>query len=385
VLQLVTDSLRYWVEQTRIDGFRFDLATIMAREPEGFDNQSGFLKACTQDPVLGRVRLIAEPWDCGPGGYQVGSFPPGWAEWNGRFRDDVRDFWRGHSTVGQLAERLCASSPLFNHQGRRPWACINLVTAHDGFTLNDAVTYNERHNEANGDHNQDGSSDNRSWNCGVEGPSNDPAIETLRQRQIRNMLATLLLAQGTPMMTAGDEFARTQNGNNNSYCQDNATNWIDWTLREKNDSLVQFVRKLARLRHKLPILRRNIFLNGQWIEEQGFRDVTWFHPRGLQMSAADWQDGSLQSIAMLLEGRAQTGGARQTGKEATLLMLINGSHQAVPFTLPDYESGSVWALQIDTSIPDEAGEPSFAGGQTFTMTGRSLVLFDLRAMADSLP
>ena len=213
VLQMVTDSLRYWVQQTQVDGFRFDLGTILAREPNGFDNQSGFLKACSQDPVLGTVKLIAEPWDCGPGGYQVGGFQPGWAEWNDKFRDNTRDFWRGELSAMGLAERLCASAPIFNRQGRRPWACINFVTAHDGFTLNDAVTYNEKHNEANGEENRDGSSDNRSWNCGVEGPADDAEINALRQRQIRNMLATLLFSQGTPMMTAGDEFARTQGGN----------------------------------------------------------------------------------------------------------------------------------------------------------------------------
>ena len=253
---MVTDSLRYWVEEMHVDGFRFDLGTILAREPNGFDNQSGFLKAVGQDPVLGAVKLIAEPWDIGPGGYQVGSFPPGWAEWTDKFRDDVRDFWRGRSSVGKLASRLCASAESFNHQGRRAWACVNFVTAHDGFTLNDTVTYDEKHNEANGENNKDGNSDNRSWNCGVEGPTDDPAINELRNRQIRNMLATLLLSQGTPMVLAGDEFGRTQGGNNNAYCQDSEISWLHWDIEEKGQALIDFTKKLTALRHKYPILRR---------------------------------------------------------------------------------------------------------------------------------
>ncbi len=251
VIQMVTDSLRYWVEHTNVDGFRFDLGTILAREPNGFDNQSGFLKAVSQDPVLGTVKLIAEPWDCGPGGYQVGGFPPGWAEWNDKFRDTVRDFWRGQAPASALTERMCASVGVFNHQGRRPWACVNFVTAHDGFTLNDIVTYNDKHNEANGEDNKDGSSDNRSWNCGVEGPTDNPEINAVRERQIRNMLATLLLSQGTPMLLAGDEFGRTQKGNNNAYCQDNEISWINWKLGDKGNGLVEFVKKPDRFKASL--------------------------------------------------------------------------------------------------------------------------------------
>jgi isoamylase len=379
VLQMVMDSLRYWVQQTHIDGFRFDLGTILAREPNGFDNQSGFLKACSQDPVLGTVKLIAEPWDCGPGGYQVGSFPPGWAEWNDKYRDNVRDFWRGELSAKDLADRLCASAPVFNHQGRRPWACINFVTAHDGFTLNDVVSYNEKHNEANGEDNRDGSSDNRSWNCGVEGPTDDPEIIALRHRLMRNMLATLLLSQGTPMITGGDEFARTQAGNNNAYCQDNEISWVDWSLREKNESLMKFVRKITWLRHRYPILRRNIFLNGEYIEELGVRDVTWISPQGSQMAEEDWEDPSLRSFGMLLDGRAQTTGIRQTGKEATLLIIINGHHESVAFTLPECAGGSTWSLLADTNIPDLAEEPAFPIGAGYCVTGRSLLLFVLIA------
>ena len=310
VLQMVTDSLRYWVQQTNIDGFRFDLGTILAREPNGFDNRSGFLKACIQDPVLGTVKLIAEPWDCGPGGYQVGGFPPGWAEWNDKFRDTVRDFWKGDAPASALTQRMSASSDFFNQQGRRPWASVNFITAHDGFTLNDLVTFNEKHNEANGEDNQDGSSDNRSWNCGVEGPTGDAKINRLRKRQIRNMLATLLLSQGTPMMVAGDEFGRTQQGNNNAYCQDNEISWLNWDAAEKGKPLTKFVRKLIGLRHKYPILRRNLFLNGQYVEDLDLKDVTWINANGKEMEDEHWGDSGMRCFGMLLDGRAQTTGIR---------------------------------------------------------------------------
>jgi isoamylase len=389
VMQMVTDSLRYWVQLTHVDGFRFDLGTILAREPNGFDNQSGFLKACSQDPVLGTVKLIAEPWDCGPGGYQVGAFPPGWAEWNDKFRDNVRDFWRGELPAKSLAERLCASAPLFNRQGRRPWACVNFVTAHDGFTLNDAVTYNQKHNEANGESNQDGASDNHSWNCGVEGPTDDPEINALRARQVRNMLATLLLSQGTPMMLAGDEFGRTQRGNNNAYCQDNEISWVDWNLRDENDALVRFVRKLTALKHKYPILRRNLFLNGQYIEELDVRDVTWISPTGTQMSEDDWNDPALRCFGMLLDGRAQTTGIRQRGKEATILIVVNGWHEPVEFSMPPCAGGSQWCLLIDTGKTD-TGKPDTAKPEVeettlfpiaanYSVASRSLLVFVLEA------
>src|SRR6202048_3001085 len=268
-IERVADSLRYWANKTHVDGFRFDLGTILAREPNGFDNQSGFLKACTQDPVLNTVKLIAEPWDCGPGGYQVGKFPPGWGEWNDRFRDDVRAFWKGDVGAAALSTRLVASPDLFDCLGRKPSACVNFITAHDGFTLNDLVTYNDKHNEANGEENRDGTSDNRSWNCGVEGPTNDPEINRLRERQLRNFLATLLLSQGTPMLLAGDEFGRTQKGNNNAYCQDTEISWLDWNISEKGNSLIQFAKNLTNLRHKYGVLRRNRFLTGQYVEEVG--------------------------------------------------------------------------------------------------------------------
>ena len=375
VIQMVTDSLRYWVQQTHVDGFRFDLGTILAREPNGFDNQSGFLKTCSQDPVLGTVKLIAEPWDCGPGGFQVGAFPPGWAEWNGLYRDNARDFWRGELAAVDLAERLCASPLLFNHQGRRPWSSVNFVTAHDGFTLNDVVSYNEKHNDANGEGNNDGSTDNRSWNCGAEGPTDNPEINDLRQRQMRNLLATLFLSQGTPMMLAGDEFARTQSGNNNAYCQDNEISWVDWSLKEKNKPLVDFVSKLTGLRHKYPILRRNLFLNGQFIEELGVRDVTWINANGSQMSEEDWHDSALRCFGMLLDGRAQTSGIRQRGKEATVLIVFNGHHDVVQFTLPPCAGSCEWTLLTDTNIPDFTAPESFAVQSTYLVTARALLVF----------
>ncbi|HTA47612.1 MAG TPA: glycogen debranching protein GlgX [Bryobacteraceae bacterium] len=377
VIQMVTDSLRYWVQQTRVDGFRFDLGTILARERTGFDRESGFLKAVRQDPLLQTVKLIAEPWDCGPGGYQVGGFPPGWAEWNDRFRDDVRDFWRGELPARKLADRLCASEDFFNHSGRKPWSCINFVTAHDGFTLNDVVSYNEKHNEANGEDNRDGSSNNRSWNCGVEGPTDDPEIIAFRKRQMWNMLATLLLSQGTPMITAGDEFARTQQGNNNAYCQDNEISWVDWSLCEKNMPQVRFVRQLTALRHKYPILRRNVFLNGQYVEDLGLRDVTWINESGQQMTEEDWNKPDRHCFGMLLDGRAPASGIRQRGHEATLLIVFNGRPDAADCHLPTCNGGGLWRVIVDTNVDDvDDPEPSPPGTKC-PVAPRSLAVFVL--------
>ena len=389
VIQMVTDSLRYWVEEVQVDGFRFDLGTILAREPNGFDNQSGFLKACSQDPVLNTVKLIAEPWDCGPGGYQVGEFPPGWAEWNDKFRDDVRGFWKGNGSAAALTQRLCASGAIFNQQGRRPWASINFITAHDGFTLNDLVSYNERHNEANGEGNKDGNANTTSWNCGVEGPTDDPEINRLRRRQMRNMLATLLLSQGTPMMVAGDEFARTQQGNNNAYCQDNDISWVDWTLLEKNKDQVEFVRKLTSLRHRYPILRRNLFLTGEYNEELGVKDVTWINANGSEMEGANWGDSGMRCFGMLMDGRAQTTGLHLRGHEATMLMVMNGHFDLVKFTLPECPGGDTWKLLIDTNLEGDAAESvekeMFKTGESYDVTARSLLLFELQPEATTAP
>jgi isoamylase len=375
VIEMVTDSLRYWVSELHVDGFRFDLGTILAREQNGFDNQSGFLKACNQDPVLRTVKLIAEPWDCGPGGYQVGGFPPGWAEWNDRFRDTGRDFWKGSATPSQIAPRICASGDIYNRLGRRPWACVNFLSAHDGFTLNDTVTYNDKHNEANGEDNRDGSSDNRSWNCGVEGPTDDPAVNALRNRQIRNLLAMLLLSQGTPMLLAGDEFGRTQQGNNNAYCQDNEISWLNWELDDKGKSLVQFVQKLCALRHKYPILRRNLFLTGNFDEELEVKDLTWINASGAEMKAEDWGDANMKCFGMMIDGRARPTGVRQRGTEAAMLLVMNAHHDLVEFTLPECPGARYWRLEIDTNIVDKPAEYSGEPGDVYGMTGRSLALF----------
>ena len=379
VLQMVMDSLRYWVEQTSVDGFRFDLGTILAREPNGFDNKSGFLKACSQDPLLATVKLIAEPWDCGPGGYQVGGFSPGWAEWNDKFRDTVRDFWKDEAPASALTERLCGSGDFFDCQGRKPWSSVNFITAHDGFTLNDIVTYNEKHNDANGEDNKDGSSDNRSWNCGAEGPTDDPEINRLRSRQIRNMLATLLLSQGTPMLLAGDEFGRTQGGNNNAYCQDSEISWLNWELKEKGKHLVEFVRRLTALRHKFPILRRNRWLRGEYNEELGVKDVTWINANGREMEDQHWGDSEMKCFGMLLDGRAQPTGIVKRGEDATLLLVINEHSDMVGFTLPECPGGDTWTLLIDTNFEENDAEGLFTTGDTYDVTERSVLLFALKS------
>jgi isoamylase len=333
---------------------------------------------CGQDPVLGTVKLIAEPWDCGPGGYQVGEFPPGWAEWNDKFRDTVRDFWRGSALPGALAPRLCASGDIFNRRGRKPWASVNFVTAHDGFTLADLVSYNEKHNEANGEGNQDGTSDNRSWNCGVEGPSDDPAIVALRSRQMRNMLATLLLAQGTPMLLAGDEFARTQRGNNNAYCQDNEISWVDWSLAARHEEMIQFVRRLTALRHAYPVLHRNRFLTGISSPALDVKDVTWIAPSGGEMRQEDWQNPELRCFGMLIDGRAQPTGIEERGSDATILLVLNGGHEDAGFTPPGSAESERWLLLLDSGRP-QRGIPGarelFRPGESFSASARSFLAF----------
>jgi isoamylase len=377
VIQMVADSLRYWASEMRVDGFRFDLGTILAREPDGFQTESGFLKAIGQDPLLSDVKLIAEPWDCGPGGYQVGGFPPGWAEWNDTFRDTVRDFWRGEATAPALAPRLCASPDTFNRRGRRPWASVNFITAHDGFTLNDLVAYNDKHNEANGEDNRDGHSDNRSWNCGAEGPTEDIAVATLRERQKRNFLATLLLSQGTPMVVAGDECGRTQGGNNNAYCQDNETSWVDWMIDDDGRALTDFFRKLTALFRKYPILRRSRFLTGKINPAIDVKDVTWIDTSGGEMSGAAW-DGRTRCFGMLLDGRAQATGIRRRGDDATLLLVFNAHHDAVKFKLPKCYDASGWTRLMDTNDPG-LPDQRFRIGAVYEVTGRSMLLFERAA------
>jgi isoamylase len=383
VIQMVTDSLRYWVQEMHVDGFRFDLGTILAREPDGFDNRSGFLKVCSQDPVLSTTKLIAEPWDCGPGGYQVGRFPPGWAEWNDQYRDTVRDFWRGEASAASLAPRLYGSADLFDHLGRKPYASVNFVTAHDGFTLNDLVSHNERHNEANGEDNRDGQDHNRSWNCGAEGPTDDEAVNTLRRRQMRNLLATLLLSQGTPMLLAGDEFARTQKGNNNAYCQDNELSWVDWSLASENYDQVNFVRTLTHLRAKYPILRRSRFLSAAMNESIGLKEITWINAGGAEMEAEQWSDANMRCFGMLLDGRAQPTGLKQRGVDATLLLILNSHHDVVNFTLPGHAGDDRWTLLVDTNVEGKLDKTAFAKGDVYAVTARSLLLLQLHGGSEA--
>jgi isoamylase len=366
VIQMVTDSLRYWATEMHVDGFRFDLGTILAREPNGFDNQSGFLKSVCQDPILATVKLIAEPWDCGPGGYQVGAFPPGWSEWNDKYRDDVRDFWKGSAPASVLASRLTASGDIFNHEGRRPSACVNFITAHDGFTLHDLVSYNEKHNEANGEDNRDGHSDNRSWNCGAEGPTGDAEVNRLRDRQMRNFLATLLLSQGTPMLLAGDEFARTQQGNNNAYCQNNELSWLDWDIGDRGRSLTRFVQRLTAIRHQHEVLHRSRFLTGEINEQLGVKDLTWLNANGNELNGEGWQDGNMRSFGMMIAAAQASG--------ASALVLFNAHHDLVQFTLPAPPQAGEWIRKIDTHLDDDSAT-RFQAGDRYDVTGRSLLLF----------
>lgn len=378
VLQMVTDSLRYWATEMHVDGFRFDLATILGRYHDGFSERHSFLVACRQDPVLRTVKLIAEPWDCGPGGYQVGGFAPGWAEWNDRFRDTVRAFWKGDD--GQLADfagRMTGSGEMFNQRGRRPYTSVNFITAHDGFTLKDLVSYNEKHNEENDENNQDGTSNNVSWNHGAEGPTDDPEINALRLRQMRNFFATLLFSQGTPMIVAGDEFARTQNGNNNAYCQDSEIGWVNWDLDQDGKDLLRFVRRLIKLRNAYPILRRNRFLVGTYNEDIGVKDVTWLDPQANEMTTEQWEDSHGRCLGMLLDGRAQVSGIRRPGADATLLLIVNAHHDVVNFVLPEVPEGEYWNCLVDTNRPDLRDREQLEFGSDFMVTGRSLLLFEL--------
>ena len=380
VLQMVTDSLRYWVTEMHADGFRFDLATILAREPHGFDQGGGFLDSCRQDPILSKVKLIAEPWDIGPGGYQVGAFPPGWAEWNDKYRDTVRAYWKGdEGKVPELAARLTASGDLFNHRGRKPWSTVNFITAHDGFTLNDLVSYNDKHNEANKEDNRDGSSNNHSWNSGAEGETDDAEIKALRERQKRNFIATLFFSQGTPMLLAGDEMGNTQYGNNNAYCQDNADiTWLDWEGCSEDDrKLVEFTKRCIRVRNAYPILRRSRFFVGAYNEELDVKDVTWVDPRGVEKTQESWNDPGERCFGMVLDGRAQPTGIVRPGSDATMLLILNAYHDVVEFTLPEVPGGTRWRCLVDTNNPERTDEPVFGAGDAYGVTGRSLLLFVL--------
>lgn len=361
VLQMVMDSLRYWAESMHIDGFRFDLGTILGREPEGFDPRGGFFDAISQDPVLSRLKLIGEPWDIGPGGYQVGGFPPGWGEWNDKYRDTVREYWKGDNVSTDFAARLLGSGDLYDLRGRRPWASVNFITAHDGFTLNDLVSYNEKHNADNGEDNNDGHNDNRSYNYGEEGPTENPDNIATRERQKRNFLTTLLFSHGTPMLLAGDEFGRTQKGNNNGYCQDSEISWIDWNgITENDDALREFTRRLVALRASQPLLRRESWRDGL--------EIRWFNAGGGPQQAEQWDEGSTLGVSISRPDLRQ-----EDGIWHDVLMLFNPFEGTVPFQIPQFGEGG-WVLELSTADGAAAGT-AFTETVEYELAGRSITLF----------
>ncbi|TPG32243.1 glycogen debranching protein GlgX [Mycolicibacterium hodleri] len=377
-LQLIMDSLRYWVVDMHVDGFRFDLASTLAREFYDVDRLSAFFDLVQQDPVISQVKLIAEPWDIGEGGYQVGNFPGLWTEWNGQYRDTVRDYWRGEpATLNEFASRLTGSSDLYEATGRRPSASINFVTAHDGFTLADLVSYNEKHNQANGEDNRDGESHNRSWNCGVEGPTEDQAILDLRGRQMRNILATMMLSQGTPMISHGDEIGRTQGGNNNVYCQDSEIAWMDWTLCETNADLMTFARTVTTLRKNHPVFRRRRFFDGKLIRsgEEEIRDIAWLTNSGVPMTSQDWNSG-FQCVAVFLNGDAiPAPGARgERVVDDTFLLCFNAHSQAVEFIAAEGDYADEWTAELDSAVPTGTSNLTVKAGEKFTVEGRSIIV-----------
>ncbi|MDR9500853.1 MAG: glycogen debranching protein GlgX [Desulfurivibrionaceae bacterium] len=354
VLQLIMDSLRYWVVEMHVDGFRFDLASALARELYEVDKLGAFFDIIHQDPILSQVKLIAEPWDLGEGGYQVGNFPVGWTEWNGKYRDTVRSFWKGEGdTIGEFAHRLTGSSDLYEHGGRLPYASINFVTCHDGFTLHDLVSYNEKHNEANQEDNQDGEDHNRSWNCGVEGPTADPQIKALRTRQKRNFLATLFLSQGVPMLLAGDELGKSKEGNNNTYCQDNPLSWLDWSLDSEQQELHDFVQRLIALRKAHPVFRRRHFFQGRLIKGGDVRDIIWLNPAGTVMTDQEWQHAAASCLGLFLAGDALEEQDEKGNPiiDSRFLLLVNAHDQAIDFIIPDFLPATSWRVVLDTSTP----------------------------------
>jgi glycogen operon protein len=383
-IQMIMDSLRYWVTEMHVDGFRFDLAATLARGLHEADRLSSFFDVIHQDPVISQVKLIAEPWDVGPGGYQVGNFPVRWSEWNGKYRDTVRRFWKGdESQVAELAYRLAGSSDLYQHNGRRPYASINFVTAHDGFTLRDLVSYNHKHNEANGEDNRDGDDHNNSWNCGTEGPTDDPEIKALRVRQMRNFLGTLLLSQGVPMITAGDEFGRTQHGNNNAYCQDNEISWLNWDISEEGQQLLDFTRFLVQIRNQHPVLHRRRFFQGRSIHGSGIHDIVWWRPDGLEMSDDEWDNGLVRCLGMLLNGHEMDDWDErgELVRDDILFLMLNAYHDTVDFKLPGKfrtRKTRPWELVLDTSAPETwlegQNNKRLKASEVYPLQGRSLVL-----------
>jgi isoamylase len=384
VLALIMDSLRYWVLEMHVDGFRFDLASALARGLHEVERLSTFFDLIHQDPVVSQVKLIAEPWDVGRGGYQVGNFPVLWTEWNGRYRDTIRDFWRGARTgVADLAYRLTGSSDLYQSDGRRPYASINFVTAHDGFTLNDLVSYNSKHNEANGEGNRDGTDDNRSWNCGVEGPTDDPEIRALRERQKRNLLATLMLSSGVPMLLAGDEMGRTQHGNNNAYCQNNEVSWINWKLDEGGEALLEFTRALIALRNNHPVFRRRRFFQGQAIHGSGVKDIGWFTPDGAEMDEARWRAPDIATLGVFLNGAEipDRGPRGEPIADDSFLLLLHGDAKPVAFTLPGLPWAQSYELVLDCADPadPDADSTVYQAGKRLQLPPRSLVVLRKRS------
>jgi isoamylase len=376
-LKLVMDSLRYWVEEMHVDGFRFDLATTLARDRGGYDTRAAFFQILHQDPVLSRVKLIAEPWDVGDFGYQVGNFPVLWSEWNGKYRDTIRRYWKGDDRqAAEIGYRLTGSSDLYTLSGRRPTASVNFITAHDGFTLHDLVTYAEKHNEANLEGNRDGASDNHAWNCGVEGETEDAAINALREQQKRNFLATLFVSQGVPMLVAGDELGRTQRGNNNAYCQDNPLSWMSWELSPRQRELLEFTVRISKLRREQPVLSKRRFFRGAHIWDSELKDLAWFRPDGKEMRKEDWEKPYVRSLGFLLGGDAiatlDDQGHRIVGD--TVLVLMNAHHEPITFHLPAIEWGADWELMVDTTVPGDCSHIHTPAGGKVQVAGRSMVV-----------
>jgi isoamylase len=382
VLQLIMDSLRYWVTEMHVDGFRFDLASALARELFAVDKLGSFFDIIHQDPILSQVKLIAEPWDVGEGGYQVGNFPAGWTEWNGKYRDVVRRFWKGDGgTTSEFATRLAGSSDLYAWSGRKPYASINFVTCHDGFCLQNLVSYNDKHNEANGEDNRDGASNNDSWNCGAEGPTDEPEILTLRERQKRNLMATLLLSQGVPMLLAGDELSHTQRGNNNTYCQDNDLTWLDWELDERGQRFLDFVRTVVRIWKAQPVFQRRKFLQGRAIRGTDIKDISWFGPDGHEMVDEAWNAGFVKCLGVRLAGDL-IGDVDDRGEPLagdTLLMLFNAHHESLPFSLPTARAGDRWVRLLDSAEGAEKGA-DWAPGDDYTLEARSIAVLRMRSV-----
>ena len=377
-LQLIMDSLRYFVVEMHVDGFRFDLASTLARELHDVDRLASFFDIIHQDPVLSQVKLIAEPWDVGEGGYQVGNFPVLWTEWNGKYRDAIRRYWKGDdSLIAEMGWRLTGSSDLYQHNGRRPYASINFIVAHDGFTLHDLVSYNEKHNEANGEENRDGANDNNSWNCGAEGPTEDPAVLHLREQQKRNLMATLLLSQGVPMICGGDEIGRTQNGNNNAYCQDNPISWYDWNLTDEKLAFLEFTKELIRLRREHPIFRRKKYFSGRKIRGTDIKNITWHRPDGEEMTDAEWNESFVKVVGLRLAGEDidEVDEQGEPVRDETFLILMNAHYEAIPFILPKEAAPVVWHLHLNTVTGRLKEVLRLKSGEKFDLAGRSLALF----------